>query len=48
MTGVHTPATSILLRALVIGAGPEALIGVEPMLGANRFRVDFPGKNATP
>ena len=28
-------------RALIIGAGPEALLGIEPMLGSNRFRVDF-------
>jgi response regulator RpfG family c-di-GMP phosphodiesterase len=46
-----TPAvnTSVSLpRALVIGAGPEALIGVEPMLGSNRFRVEFLDKDATP
>jgi len=50
MTGVHTASniSSILPRALVIGAGPEALIGVEPMLGANRFRVDFLDKDSTP
>ena len=50
MTGVSAPtaSSSILPRALVIGAGPEALIGVEPMLGSNRFRVDFLDKDATP
>ncbi len=50
MTGVHnSPSTSsILPRALVIGAGPEALMGVEPMLGSNRFRVDFLDKDSTP
>lgn len=50
MTGVHnSPAiSSILPRALVIGAGPEALIGVEPMLGSNRFRVDVLDKDSTP
>jgi hypothetical protein len=49
MNAVHTPApSSILPRALVIGAGPEALIGVEPMLGSNRFRVDFLDKDSTP
>ena len=35
-------------RALVIGAGPEALLGVEPMLGHGRFRVDFLEKGDTP
>jgi hypothetical protein len=50
MTAVHdTPATSgTLPRALIIGAGPEALIGVEPMLGSNRFRVDFLDRDSTP
>ncbi len=46
------PATastgSILPRALVIGAGPEALMGIEPMLRSNRFRVEFLDKDATP
>ncbi|HYB93916.1 MAG TPA: hypothetical protein VEC39_03015 [Vicinamibacterales bacterium] len=41
-------ASTILPRALVIGAGPEALIGVEPMLGSNRFRVSFLDKDSTP
>jgi PleD family two-component response regulator len=35
-------------RALIIGAGPEALMGIEPMLGANRFRVDFLEQDSTP
>jgi hypothetical protein len=35
-------------RALIIGAGPEALMGIEPMLGANRFRVDFLDRDSTP
>jgi len=39
---------SSLPRALIIGAGPEALMGVEPMFGSNRFRVDFLEKDATP
>jgi hypothetical protein len=49
MMPVPMPTTSSSLpRALVIGAGPEALIGVEPMLGSNRFRVDFLDRDATP
>lgn len=32
-------------RALIVGAGPEALLGIESMLGTNRFRVDFIDKN---
>lgn len=48
MMSVPSPSTSILPRALVIGAGPEALMGVEPMLGSNRFRVDFLDKDSTP
>ena len=43
-----TSRSTILPRALVIGAGPEALIGVEPMLSSNRFRVDFLDKDSTP
>ena len=35
-------------RALIIGAGPEALIGIEPLLGTNRFRVNFLDKHDTP
>ena len=35
-------------RALIIGAGPEALLGIESMLGSNRFRVDFLDKDDTP
>ena len=49
MTPRQTSATSsVMPRALIIGAGPEALMGIEPMLGANRFRVDFLQKDATP
>jgi len=49
MIGTHAASTSSTLqRALVIGAGPEALIGVEAMLGSNRFRVDFLEKDSTP
>ena len=40
--------SSVMPRALIVGAGPEALIGIEPMLGTNRFRVDFLDKNETP
>lgn len=43
-----TTAGSQMPRALVIGAGPEVLIGVEPMLASNRFRVDFLEKDSTP
>ena len=32
-------------RALIVGAGPEASIGIQPMLGANRFRVYFLDKD---
>ncbi len=35
-------------RALVIGAGPEVLLGVEPMFGSGRFRLEFIEKGATP
>ncbi len=41
-------STSATQRALVVGAGPESLIGIQSMLGANRFRVDFLDKNETP
>ena len=40
-------STSIM-RALVIGAGPEALLGVEPMFDSGRFRVDFLDRGETP
>ncbi len=39
---------SAMPHALIVGAGPEALIGIEPMLGTNRFRVDFLDKHDTP
>ena len=49
MRPVQTPVgSSAMPRALIVGAGPEALIGIEPMLGTNRFRVDFLDKNDTP
>ena len=35
-------------RALVIGAGPEALLGVEPMFDSGRLRVDFLDRDDTP
>ena len=35
-------------RALVIGAGPEALLGVEPMFDSGGFRVDFLDRGDTP
>ncbi len=35
-------------RALMIGAGPEALLGVEPMFEGGRFRVDFLERGDTP
>jgi DNA-binding response OmpR family regulator len=31
-----------------VGAGPDALLGIESMLGSNRFRVDFLDKADTP
>ncbi len=43
-----TAKSGIMPRALIIGAGPEALLGIESMLGDNRFRVDFIEKNCTP
>ena len=44
-----TQATSSTMpRALIVGAGPEALLGIEPMLGTNRFRVDFLESNDAP
>ncbi len=48
-----TPATSqvdssAMPRALIVGAGPEALLFIEPLLGTNRFRVDFLDRNDEP
>lgn len=40
--------SSAMPRALIVGAGPDALLGIESMLGSNRFRVDFIDKNDTP
>ena len=50
MTPVHEPVKSstTMPRALIIGAGPEALLGIEPLLGSNRFRVDFIERGVTP
>ena len=49
MTPVNEQVTSSAMpRALVIGAGPEALLGIEPVLGSNRFRVDFLERDSTP
>ena len=49
MTPVSEQVTSsAMLRALVIGAGREALLGIEPVLGSNRFRVDFLERDSTP
>ena len=49
MRPVQTQADSrVMPRALVVGAGPEALIAIQSMLGANRFRVDFLDKHDTP
>ena len=49
MTPVNQQVTSSAMpRALVIGAGPEALLGIEPVLGSNRFRVDFLERDSTP
>ena len=49
MTPVLEQVTSSTMpRALIIGAGPEALLGIEPFLGSNRFRVDFLERDSTP
>ena len=49
MTPVQeTIKSSTMPRALIIGAGPEALLGIEPVLGSTRFRVDFLEKGMTP
>ena len=49
MTAAQTVTTgNSLPRTLVIGGGPEVLMGVEPMFGTNRFRVDFLDKDETP
>ena len=45
--GVGT-TTAALPRALVIGAGSEALLGIESMLASRRFRVDFMDRDMTP
>lgn len=49
MEPVQAQATSSAMpRALIVGAGPDALLGIESMLGSNRFRVDFLDKHDTP
>ena len=49
MTPAYSEVTSSTMpKALVIGAGPEALLGIEPALASNRFRVDFLEKDAEP
>jgi hypothetical protein len=35
-------------RALVVGAGPEVLPGLQPMMGGQLFHVDFLDRNETP
>jgi response regulator RpfG family c-di-GMP phosphodiesterase len=49
MRPVQAQVESIAIpRALIIGAGPEALLGIESMLDSNRFRVEFLDKDDTP
>lgn len=48
MTPGVTTNTPSMPRALVIGAGPEALLGIESMLTTRRFRVDFLERDTTP
>jgi len=49
MTAQPEVLNTSMPRALVIGAGPEALLGVEPMFDNNgRFRVDFLERGDTP
>jgi CheY-like chemotaxis protein len=43
-----TLGSDVMPRALIVGAGPEALLGIESLLGSNRFRVDFLDKADTP
>ena len=47
-SATQTESSSRMQRALIVGAGPEALIGIQSMLGADRFRVDFIEKDETP
>jgi CheY-like chemotaxis protein len=44
----QTESSSTMQRALIVGAGPEALLGIQSMLGADRFRVLFLDKDETP
>jgi len=48
MTPGPDASSSQLPHALIIGAGPEALLGVEPMLGQGGFRIEFMQKGDTP
>jgi len=49
MRPVQTQADRTAMpRALIVGAGPEALVGIQPMLGTTRYRVDFLEKDDTP
>jgi CheY-like chemotaxis protein len=41
-------SSSPMRRALIVGAGPEALMGIQSMLDTNRFRVEFVDKEDTP
>lgn len=36
------------MRALVVGAGPEVLPGIQPMLTGRRFDVEFHDRSDTP
>jgi response regulator RpfG family c-di-GMP phosphodiesterase len=48
MTPEPTVQNTSMPRALIIGAGPEALLGAEPMFESGRFRVDFLERGDTP
>ena len=48
MTPEPQVGSTSMPRALVIGAGPEALLGVEPMFDSGGFRVDFLERGDTP
>ena len=48
MTPEPQDQSTSMPRALVIGAGPEALLGVEPMFDSSRLRVDFLDRDDTP
>jgi hypothetical protein len=48
MTPEPTVQNTSMPRALIIGAGPEVLLGAEPMFESGRFRVDFLERADTP